>query len=70
MYGWRRQQRAVSPMGFVPVRIAPDAALAGVVSRGKIEIEFATGARIQITGAADPATLTAVVAALCEGWPR
>jgi len=42
-------------MGFVPVRIAPDAALAGVVSHGTIEIEFATGARMQITGAADPA---------------
>lgn len=64
LYGWRRQLRALT---FTPVRVAPDVAPAGVIGPGTIEIEFASGARLRITGAADPATLTTVVAALaCE----
>jgi transposase len=70
LYGWRRQLRAGPPMSFVPVRIAPDAAGAGVVGLGTIEIEFASGARIRVTGAADPATLAAAVAALSDGRRR
>ncbi len=67
LYGWRRQLRSQPPMGFAPVRIAEDAAAARVVGGGTIEIEFASGARMRIAGAADPATLTAVVAALACG---
>jgi len=52
-------------MTFAPVRIAADAAPAGDIGPGMIEIEFASGARMRIAGAADPATLTAAVAALC-----
>ncbi len=64
LYGWRRQFRAQQlPMGFAPVRIAPDVA-PGHVGTGTMEIEFATGTRLRITGAVDPTTLTAVVAAL------
>jgi hypothetical protein len=37
-------------IGFAPVRIAVKAAPAGAVDRGMIEIEFATGARMRITG--------------------
>ena len=37
---------------------------------GAIEIEFAAGARMRITGAVDAATLTAVVAALTDGQRR
>lgn len=70
LYGWRRQLRVHPMMSFAPVRIAPDAASAGVVGAGTIEIEFATGARMRITGAADPATLTAAVAALACGRRR
>jgi transposase len=71
LYGWRRQLRSAAPAtSFAPVRIAADAAPAGVVGPGTIEIEFATGARLRITGAADPATLTAVVAALTCGRRR
>jgi transposase len=40
-----------------------------VVDRGTIEIEFATGARMRITGAADAAAVTAAVAVL-EGRRR
>jgi len=65
LYGWRRQLRAQTQMGFAPVRIA--AAPAGVGSAGMIEIEFAAGARMRITGAVDVAALTAAVAALAGG---
>ena len=57
-------------MSFAPVRIAPDAAPAGLVGAGTIEIEFASGARMRITGAVDPATLTTAVAALADGRRR
>ena len=67
LYGWRRQLRASPPIGFAPVRIAPEAAAAG---GGTIEIEFATGARMRITGAVDAAALTAAVAVLAEGRRR
>jgi hypothetical protein len=59
-------------VGFAAVSIAPDrhplTAPSGTC--GAIEIEFATGARMRITGAVDAATLTAVVAALTDGRPR
>jgi transposase len=41
-----------------------------VADRGTIEIEFATGARMRITGAVDTAALTAAVAVLAEGRRR
>jgi len=57
-------------IGFSPVRIAPEAVPAGIVDRGTIEIEFATGVRMRITGAVDTAALTAAVAVLAEGRRR
>ena len=70
LYGWRRQMGVRPRIGFAPVRIAPEAAPAGVVDRGTIEIEFATGARMRITGAVDAAAVTAAVAALAQGRRR
>ena len=56
---------------FTPVQIAGEApSTAGLVGLGTIEIEFAAGARMRISGAVDAATLTAVVAALTRGRPR
>jgi len=66
LYGWRRQLRASPPIGFAPVRIAP----ASLADPGTIEIEFAMGARMRITGAVDAAVLTAAVAVLAEGRRR
>ena len=66
LYGWRRQLGVRPRIGFAPVRIAP----AGAVDRGTIEIEFATGARMRITGAVDASALTAAVAVLAEGRRR
>ena len=67
LYGWRRQLRMQQPVGFAPVRIAPDACVGGP---GTIEIEFATGGRMRVTGAVDTAALTAAVAVLAEGRRR
>jgi transposase len=69
LYGWRRQLRVPSQVGFAAVRIA-DAAQAALSSPGAIEIEFGTGARMRITGAVDAATLTAAIAVLAEGRRR
>jgi transposase len=70
LYGWRRQLRAQAPIGFAPVQVALGAAPTGLADVGAIEIEFATGARMRITGAVDAATLTAAVVALAAGRPR
>ncbi len=70
LYGWRRQLRTRSQMGFAPVRVAaeyPPTELAGV---GAIEIELASGARVRITGAVDVATLRAAIAALADEGRR
>lgn len=70
LYGWRRQLRARTQLGFAPVRIAAEVAPAGVGGAGTIEIEFATGARMRIVGAVDAAMVTAAVAALADGRRR
>jgi transposase len=78
---WRRSFRAEQKgaaeqqIGFVPAVVAPESeaampAPAGLAGGGAIEIEFASGARMRITGVVDQATLTAAVAALAEGRRR
>lgn len=67
-----RMQRQADEVSFAAVSIAPDrqplTAPSGTC--GAIEIEFAAGDRMRITGAVDAATLSAVVAALTDGRPR
>jgi transposase len=72
LYGWRRQLCARRTAGtqFAAVQIAPEAAIAALPASGTIDIEFATGLRMRITGAVDPATLTAAVTALTGGGRR
>jgi len=79
---WRRSFRveqkgaAEQQIGFVPAVVAPEpeaaepAPAGSVGDGGAIEIEFAGGARMRITGAVDQATLTAAVAALADGRQR
>jgi len=77
---WRRlfhpepKEAAAQQIGFVPAKVVPESGTTSgpVVPAGKgaIEIEFAAGARVRITGAVDAATLKAVVAALTDGRPR
>jgi len=78
---WRRSFRAEQKgaaeqqIGFVPAIVARDPTAAApapaeLASGGTIEIEFATRARMRITGAVDKATLMAAVAALADERQR
>ena len=78
---WRRSFRAEQKgaaerqVGFVPAVVTPEPeaaepAPAGSAGGGSIEIEFASGARMRVTGTVDQVTLTAAITALAEGRPR
>jgi transposase len=80
---WRRQARTgslgavkvprqESEVEFAAVSVAPEqpAWTARAGTGGTIEIAFASGVQLRITGAVDPATLTAAVAALSGGSAR
>ena len=69
LFRWRRQLvgSAPSPPGFAAVAVAgPRAA---TVSSG-IEIEFAGGARVRISGIVDPSTVSAAIGALAAAERR
>jgi transposase len=57
-------------LGFVPAKLIPDPEVTpdriGPASSGAIEIEFAAGARMRITGVVDASTVKAAVAALMD----
>jgi transposase len=76
---WRRSFRpepkeVAHQTGFVPAMVVPESGATpgpvGPAVGGAIEIEFAAGARMRITGTVDAATLKAAVAALADGRPR
>ena len=82
---WRRQARAGAlicepelatgrdgEVDFAAVAIAPEqqALTAPSVSCGAIEIEFASGARLRITGTVDPMVLQATLVALTKNSRR
>ena len=64
--GWRRQlcARREAPAVFAAVQIAAEPATRLAAAGGMIEIELAGGTRVRITGAANPAAVSAVMAAL------
>lgn len=77
LYRWRRQMFGALPRvpAFTPVAVLPDpvsapgAAPSGsegasAATSGVIEVEFAGGERMRITGAVDAAVVTAALAAL------
>ena len=68
LYGWRRQllRQSQPAASFAAVRIAAEPASAA----GLIEVEFANGSRMRISGAIDPATLTTTIATLAGGGRR
>jgi transposase len=72
LFRWRQQlcERSQVPAGFNPVAITPEpeSALAPPVAEraGVIEIEFATGGWMRITGAVDAPTVTALMNALAK----
>jgi transposase len=59
LYRWRRQLRARQGIGFAPVQVTAEVATADLAGGGAIEIEFASGARMRITGAVASAMVTA-----------
>ena len=77
LFRWRQQlcERSQVPAGFNPVAITPEpeSALGPPVAEraGVIEIEFAAGGRMRITGAVDAPTVTALMKALAKvKWRR
>jgi transposase len=67
LFRWR--QELCGPVretpGFSPVAVMPAPA-----GSSMIEVEFASGARMRITGAADPAAVSAIIKALTKGSGR
>ena len=77
LFRWRQQlcERSQVPAAFNPVAITPEpeSALGPPVAErtGVIEIEFAAGGRMRITGAVDAPTVTALMKALAKvKWRR
>ncbi len=69
LYRWRRQMLGAQPRvpAFTPVRItaeAPISPLPPPLEPGVIDVEIAGGTRVRVTGAPQPATIAAVLAAL------
>jgi transposase-like protein len=61
-YGWRKQLRGGSPVGFALV----EAQGSSLKSKGPVELVLATGERVQISAGADAATLRMVLGVLRE----
>jgi transposase len=78
LFRWRQElcERTQVPTGFNPVAIAaePAASLPMVAASsepvGSIEIEFAAGGRMRITGPVDARTVSALTKALAKGERR
>lgn len=68
LFRWRQQLcgPARETPGFAPVAVVPDVAS----SSSMIEVEFASGARMRIAGAADPAMVSAIIKTLARDVGR
>ena len=79
LFRWRQQlcEQTPAPAAFHAVAIAPAPAPAAVPPpeaslerAGTVEIEFATGGRMRISGSVDAATVSALIRALAKGKRR
>jgi transposase len=75
LFRWRQQlcERAQIPAAFTPAAIVPEPGTVPPPSperAGVIEIEFATGGRMRITGSVDSSTVSALMKALAKGKRR
>jgi transposase len=75
LFRWRQQlcERSPVPAAFNPVAVIPEPATEPPPSAeraGVIEVEFATGGRMRITGAVDAPTVTALMKAMSKGKRR
>jgi transposase len=67
LFRWRKElcsRPRAAPL-FSAVAVVPDGR-AAANSAASIEIEFATGTRVRITGSADPSTVRIAIAALAK----
>jgi transposase len=71
LYGWRRQlcARPQPATDFAAVQIAGPA-VSGMAAPGTIEVEFATGSRVRITGPADPSLVRETIMTLAKAGRR
>ena len=67
LFRWRQELcgPAGAPASFAPVAIVPDGA-GSAAAASTIDIELAGGTRMRITGAADPAIVSALIAGLAK----
>ena len=73
LFRWRQELcLPASPPGFSPVAVLPEPGLGSPPpeTAGVIEIEFAGGGRMRITGAVAAATVSALMKALAKGKRR
>ena len=75
LFRWRQElcERAQIPAAFDPVAIAPEPGMASApppARAGVIELEFASGGRMRITGPVDASTVSALMKALSKGKRR
>ena len=81
LFRWRQElcERSPVPPAFNPVVVTPEpgatspavpASAASPERAGVIEIEFAGGGRMRITGPVDGSTVSALMKALCKGKRR
>jgi transposase len=79
LFRWRQQlcQQTPAPAAFHSVAIGPEPTVAAlpppevsVERAGMIEIEFATGGRMRISGSVDAATVSALIKVLVKGKRR
>ena len=79
LFRWRQEfcKQTPAPAVFTAVAIAPEPAMAALPPpepspqrAGTVEIEFATGGRMRISGSVDAATVSALIRALAKGKRR
>ena len=70
LFRWRQQLCSAAPAAavFAPVAIAPGPA--APAAPGAIEIEFATGARLRMTGPVEASTIRAMITVLAKAKRR
>jgi transposase len=75
LFRWRQQlcERTQIPAVFNPVAVTPEPAVVSPAlpeKAGVIEIEFASGGRMRISGSVDASTVSALMKALAKGKRR
>ena len=79
LFRWRQElcKQPATPAAFHPVAIVPESAVAALPPpepalerAGTVEIEFATGGRMRISGSVDAATVSALIRVLAKGKRR